>query len=140
MGNRIGERQVGLFILALWVGSLILPVFSTCRPGYDHVGGWFLLLFGWFGVLVLMPAWLANGFILGIGITLAFGRRPPIWLGVLAVGFAATAWWWTAWQDDTGAVPICHYHSGYWLWLATAAVALIASIAVRRMGRARGQV
>ena len=134
MGNRFGDprRLAGFLILALWVVSLILPVFSTCRPGYDHVGGWFLLLFGWFGVFVLMPAWLANPLILGIGGTLAFGRRPPIWLGVLTAGLAATAWWWTAWQDDAGSAPICRYHAGYWLWLVTAALVLIAPIALRR--------
>ena len=133
MANRLGNpwQLVGFLVLAPWTLSLAVPVFSTCRPGYDHVGGWFLLLFGWFGVFVFMPAWLANIFILAVGGVLAFGRRPPIWLGVLAGGFAATAWWWKEWQDDTGAVPICHYHAGYWLWLASAAVALIAPIAMR---------
>src|SRR5258707_11145169 len=101
MGNRFGDprRLTGFLILVLWVVSLILPVFSTCRPGYDHVGGWFLLLFGWFGVFVLMPAWLANFFILGVGGALALRKRPPIWLGVLAGGRAATPPGWTEWQD-----------------------------------------
>ncbi len=138
MDHRFGDprRLAGFLILLLWTLSLILPAFSTCRPGYDHVGGWFLLLLGWLGLLTLTPAWLANFFILGVGVTLALGKRPPIWLGVLAAGFAVTAWWWTAWGDDTGLVPICHYHAGYWLWLAAAALALIAPVAARRRGKA----
>jgi len=126
------RRWAGLAILLLWTASLILPVFTTCRAGYDHVGGWFLLMFGWFGILMLIPAWFANFFVLAVATILVLEMRPPIWLGLLGAILAATAWWWTAWQDDTGAVPICHYHAGYWLWLAVAALAAIVPILIRR--------
>jgi hypothetical protein len=122
------RRWLGLVILLTWTASLALPVFTTCRTGYDHVGGWVLLLLGWLGLLTLMPAWLANFLIVGIGGALFFRRRPPIWLGVLAAILAGTAWWWKAWADDTGEVPICHYHAGYWLWLAIGALTLLATI------------
>jgi hypothetical protein len=125
------RRWLGLGLLVAWTASLALPVFTTCSAGYDHVGGWFLLLVGWFGILVWMPAWLANVAIVGIGAALYFHRRPPIWLGVLTAVVAATAWRWEAWADDTGERPICHYHAGYWLWLGAAALALLATIVVR---------
>jgi hypothetical protein len=124
-------RWFGLLILLTWTASLALPVFSACRTGYDHVGGWVLLLLGWLGFLTLMPAWLANFLIVGIGVARFFRRRTPIWLGALTAILAATALWWKAWRDDTGEVPICHYHAGYWLWLASAALALLATIMAR---------
>src|SRR5215469_9026544 len=111
------RRWLGLAILLTWILSLALPVFTTCAPGYDHVRGLVLLALGWFGVLALMPAWLANGLIVGIGGALLVQRRPPVWLGLLTATIASTALWWKAWGDDLGERPICHYHTGYWLWL-----------------------
>jgi hypothetical protein len=126
------SRIAGIVILALWALSLALPVFTTCRPGYDHVGGWFLLGFGWMGLMLLQPAWLANWLIVIIAAILLAERRAPIWLGVLMAAIAGGAWFFTAWYDDTGNVPICHYHAGYWLWLATAVVALLATFLPKR--------
>jgi hypothetical protein len=125
------SRYAGILILVMWVASLILPVFSTCRAGYDHVGGWFMLMMGWMGVIVLQPAWFANLLMLVIaGLLLARGHAP-VWLGVLTVIIAAPAWLFKEMTDDTGAVPICHYHAGYWLWFATAVVALLATFIPR---------
>src|SRR5215470_16150558 len=104
------RRWLGLAILLAWTASLALPVFTTCTPGYDHVQGWFLLLFGWLGFLTVTPAWLANGLMAGIGVALLFNQRPPLWLGVFTAVIAGTAWWWRAWADDVGERPICHYH------------------------------
>jgi hypothetical protein len=86
------SRWLGLLVLTMWGVSLFLPVFTTCRPGYDHVEGWFVLSFGWFGILAYMPAWFANLFVLGVGAMLVLEMRPPIWLGALAAIFGATAW------------------------------------------------
>lgn len=127
----VSRRWAGVLILAMWVASLILPVFSACNHNYDETGGWFLLAAGWFGFLVLQPAWLANWFILAVGVVLVLNKRPPIWLGMLAGIFAAPAWWWKEWNDDSGSVPICHYHSGYWLWLAVAGVCVIVPFLTR---------
>ncbi|HEY5338174.1 MAG TPA: hypothetical protein VIJ85_08230 [Rhizomicrobium sp.] len=125
MSDLFSRRSAGFLILGLWIVSLVLPAFSSCNAGYRDTGGWFLLLFGWFGVLEMMPAWFANIFIVLIALLLIFHRRAPIWLGIPAAVLAATAWWWTAWQDDSGPVPICHYQAGYWLWLAVGALALV---------------
>jgi hypothetical protein len=124
-------RAIGAIILGLWAVSLLLPVFTTCRPGYDHVQGWFLLALGWFGFMAFMPAWLANMFILLMGTMLVLEFRPRLWIGIACAVFAATAWWFTDWYDDTGAVPICHYHAGYWLWLAVALIVLAVPLIVR---------
>ena len=126
------SRAAGIVILLMWAVSLVLPVFSTCRSGYDHVGGWFLLGFGWMGAMVLQPAWFANWLIVIIAAILLAERRAPIWLGVLTALVAGGAWFFTDWYDDTGNVPICHYHAGYWLWFATADVALLATFLPRR--------
>jgi hypothetical protein len=125
MENLVSRRSAGLLILILWLASLVLPAFSSCNNGYPDTGGWFLLLFGWFGVFEFMPAWFANIFIVIIAGLLIFHRRAPIWLGIPAGLLAATAWWWTAWEDDSGPVPVCHYQSGYWLWLGVGALAMI---------------
>jgi hypothetical protein len=125
------SRATGILILLMWLASLALPVFTTCRAGYDHVGGWFVLMMGWMGVIIVQPAWFANIAILAIAILLIVRRRAPIWLGIIAAGLAACAWYFTDMVDDTGNVPICHYHAGYWLWLATAGVALLATFIPR---------
>src|SRR3569833_1519299 len=130
------RRFIGAAILILWAATIALPGFSSCRPGYDHVGGWFLLAFGWMGLIVFQPAWLANFFIVGAGIALFFRYRPPVLIGVLAGGLAACAWGFKAWADDTGDAPICHYHAGYWLWLAVAAVVLFVPFVVRMDAKA----
>jgi hypothetical protein len=44
--NVTARRWSGFVILLLWAATLVLPVFTTCRPGYDHVEGWFVLAFG----------------------------------------------------------------------------------------------
>ena len=54
------SRIVGGLILLMWAVSVALPVFTTCRSGYDHFPGLFLLAIGWMGLLTLQPAWLAN--------------------------------------------------------------------------------
>jgi hypothetical protein len=126
MGARFSaSRILGAVILLMWAVSLVLPVFTTCRAGYDHVGGWFLLLMGWLGVLEVQPAWFANILIVLIAILLMVRQRASIWLGIPA------ALYFTDMYDDTGNVPICHYHAGYWLWLATAGAALLATFIPR---------
>ena len=126
------RRTAGLLILIVWLASLALPVFTTCRPGYDHVGGWFMLLMGWMGVAVVQPAWFANILILIVAGLLLAHRRAPVWLGVLTAAVAACAFYFKDMYDDTGTVPICHYHAGYWLWLGAAAFALVATWATRK--------
>ena len=86
---------------------------------------------GWFGLMAYMPAWIANIFILIMGAMLVLEFRPRVWIGIAAATFAATAWWFTDWYDDTGNVPICHYHAGYWLWLAVALIVLLVPVIVR---------
>lgn len=125
-------RIAGIAIFAMWAASLVLPVFTTCRAGYDHVGGWFVLMMGWMGVMALQPAWFANILILVMAALLIWRHHAPIWLGVITAVVAACAWYFTDMYDDTGNVPICHYHAGYWLWLATAGVALLATLIPRR--------
>jgi hypothetical protein len=125
------SRIAGIAILMMWIASLILPVFTTCRAGYDHVGGWFVLMIGWMGVLELQPAWFANLLILVIAGILLAERRAPVWLGGITLALAGCAFYFKDMVDDTGQVPICHYHAGYWLWLATAVVALLATFIPR---------
>ncbi len=129
-------RIAGILILLMWAASLALPTISACRAGYDHAPGVFLLAIGWMGLLMLQPAWIANILILVIAGMLLVRQRAPIWLGVLTVVIAGCGWFFTALYDDTGPVPICHYHAGYWLWFATAAVALLATFLLRAPAKA----
>jgi hypothetical protein len=87
--------------------------------------------------MAYMPAWFANLFVVIVGTVLVLEMQPWIWMGVLGAAFAATAWWFTDWYDDTGAVPICHYHAGYWLWLGVALIALVVPVIVRVDGGTR---
>jgi hypothetical protein len=111
------RRWLGLLILVLWAASLLLPVFTTCRPGFYHVEGYWLLLLGYYGLSVNEPGWIANLFMVAIGGVLVLGRRPWMWLGILCAAFTASAWWFTDWYSYDSVLPICHYHTGYWLWL-----------------------
>ena len=136
------RRWLGLLILLLWAISLILPVFTTCRPGSYYVEGYVLLMFGWYGLSVGAPAWIANLFIVAIGGVLALGRRPWMLLGILCAAFTACALWFTDWYSYGGAMPICHYYAGYWLWIAVGFIAAVIPIwlwQVMRGAKAKGE-
>jgi hypothetical protein len=119
-------RAAGALILLLWLASLPLPVFATCHSGGNYTEGWSLLAYGWFGFLVLNPAWLANIGMMIVPLLLIIRGRAPIWLGIATGLIAATAWFFTDMYDDQGSIPICYRGAGYWVWLAVGALTLLA--------------
>ena len=131
MRNLFSRRNFGFLILAMWLASLVLPVFTACGPGYDNTPGYMILLIGWMGLLIIQPAWFANLLIVAVIIVLLLRNRVPLWLGIATPLVAAPALFFTDMYDDRGAIPICHYQTGYWLWLATAGMALLATLLTR---------
>jgi hypothetical protein len=74
-------RVTGVVAAALWIGSLFLPALATC-PGANEqwYDGYYLLLFGMFGVSFGILGWYANmPFIAAVAMLLR-GTVPNIFL------------------------------------------------------------
>ena len=120
------RRWLGLAILLGWIVSLAAPV-ASLSGNRIWGNGLQLLLIGWLGFLMFIPAWLANFPIMGIGLALLLGRQPPKWLGIITAFLASTALFWRQVPGDVGSSHIGHYHFGYWLWIATGWLCLLAT-------------
>jgi hypothetical protein len=126
--------MVSVVLLAI---SCVLFVTSLFNEGYyDDRGGpparaFLLLLIGWLGLFLGFIAWLANPLLLMGWLLLAVRQRRS----AAACAFAATVcagsflFCKTIVSDEAGHHSrITGYGLGYWLWLASAAVLLAASL------------
>jgi hypothetical protein len=116
--------------------SMILFLASLTQDGFYLEGGdltaWSsmgLLLTGWLGLLVGVPAWLANPALATAWILALLGpsrRWYAFAFAVLAVGLCASFLIYRdILVDEAGhRHAITAYAPGYWLWLASAGVAL----------------
>src|SRR5262249_32211982 len=117
--------------------SCILFVTSLFNEGYsDDRGGrpapaLLLFLIGWLGVFLGFIAWLANPLLLMGWILLAVRRRRSAAACAFAAAVCAGSFLFCKpiVSDDAGhRSRITGYGLGYWLWLASAAVLLAASL------------
>lgn len=133
------RRKSGPWLMRLGVGlSLALLLTSLPFPCYVVEGrtgfgeGIALLLIGWMGVFDGQVAWLANPLLL-LGWCATFLRLPRIiglTLTLLATGFALG---FLLYPDilvnEAGhRAAITGYRTGYWLWVGSTLVALLAAV------------
>ena len=130
--REMSAGRAGLIIsIVLYAACMFLDTFSVTGQR-SFADGWWLLFFGWTmldrGHEYL--AWLANPLLfLGWILVLLRLRLPAAGsaMGALAFGIAflgAT----TVDVSSDGPVEITGYKEGYWLWLASMAVALVAAV------------
>lgn len=112
--------------LSLYVSSLFLPVLYLERE--KPVNGSTLLVAGWWGVLMLNPAWFANpAYFVAIGAFLRgaypFSRRVSfVAIGLGLCSLYAKEWW----STEARGTPIMHLGVGFYVWFVSMA-ALLAS-------------
>jgi hypothetical protein len=115
---------------ALYSVSLFLPalLFATRGP----IEGYWVLLWGWWGLMGMSPAWLANVAFYAAGIA-CIARKDMFarWASgaTLLLGlssFAAKEWWF----NEGSGTPIRALGSGFYLWMASFVLLLLASFIV----------
>lgn len=117
----------------LFIASLFLDGFYIDRPDDPRAWspGYGLLLLGWMAVLMGVPAWLANPAVMAAWILLLVDlKRAAFAAAALAMLFALSFLLWDKIiTDEAGNYSkITGYGSGYWCWVASAAMAFLGGI------------
>jgi hypothetical protein len=125
--------SVGIFVLAMPMNSFCVHDNCDFWPSYS------VLMFGWLGVLGAPNSsditWLANPLIFAAWLFIFLAKR---WLAIatsaLAVILGASFLWAkTVLMSEGGNFyQISGYATGYWLWLASMALACLAAVLVPR--------
>lgn len=104
----------------MWVASVFLPVWETRADityEWQTFSGLWPLLMGWFGILMLCPAWTANL----LFPVMIFGWREVSSTGyavsLIAVIVAATAYYFPELPFDYESAVIISRMAGFYLWL-----------------------
>jgi hypothetical protein len=126
------RRNVGIVALLMWIASLLLPVETDCGSPYPS-HGYNIFAIGWLGALDMQFGWFANLFMLWVMGRLLFDRRPGIIPAIIGLGLALSA---PAWKDTPTDVQtsVCERHSGFYLWIACAALLAFVALADFTMG------
>jgi hypothetical protein len=128
------RQIIGAVALVMWVASLILPVETDCGFSYANQG-YLILASGWLGVLMFQFGWFANPFMLWVMGRLLFDKRSGIIPAIIGLVLALNALAWKTTPTDNGYNTICARHSGFYVWIACAA--LLAAVALIGMIRHR---
>ena len=152
---RFAPTFAGLLCWGLLLASAVLPPFGAGGNGTlvrGDLRGWFLLVFGFYGpVGVFLGAeewgllsWLANPcWLVATVASMARAYRAAIPFGAAAVAFALTSFHLREIPggDMTPHGKIEHYEAGFFLWLSSMALCLLAPVVLlplSRRGRADG--
>ena len=135
-------RIAALVLLALWVGSLLVPAVGGCAVGkpVSWTPGWEIGLVGFMGPLQLQFAWYANPAFIVLTIFLFLLGRANllmIILAVLTLALGATAFTWQDILTDSPTTRLCWYGPGFWMWLLALFGLAAATIADRFPRKAR---
>ncbi len=132
--------SIVLYIASLKFDAFCVASLSNCYPGWQAlILGPVALVFepaeasvAWFANLLLIPTWL----VMVVG-----DRRLTLGLGIAALTVASTFMLVKTFVDNEGAVanPIVRLGAGYWLWLGSIAVCIIATISARSHRRGISQ-
>ena len=104
--------SLGFFLFSL--GSPVF-LFQSAEP----IEGLHVLVWGWWGLIIGNPGWLANWFY-GVSITLSFIGKKYIAFAVsfLAILFALDGFRVTEWYfNEGGGTPVIGLGLGYYYWL-----------------------
>lgn len=124
------SKRLFLASMGAYAVSLALPAFTTLHSGQlQYRYGWEALLMGAFGVAVGQPAWLANPLLWG-----AWGTRRvrivglSLALSLLAFAVAMMFLAINALPSDAAAKVEFHASVGFFVWLASIALAATAAL------------
>jgi hypothetical protein len=127
--------SIGLLFLsvAVYIAALLQDEVFCVSGNCGDWPGYAILLFGVLAVggNLANMAWLANPLLLATWLTTWFGRRTPsVIVGLAALVLAASFLFaGTVVSNEAGiANPITGLRLGYWLWLASAAIACTAAM------------
>lgn len=115
----------------LFAASLTQDAFCVSGICSDWPG-WSILLFGVLG----HSSWFANPLLLASWIAALFSRRlPALILALAAIGLAGSFMFeTTVITNEAGmANPVTGLREGYWLWLASIGMAVIAAFFARKV-------
>jgi hypothetical protein len=119
------RRIVGAVALSLWLASLTKAVIWPCadpgvlNPPFYGIG---ILIFGWTGPMHGQFGWFANPLMLWIIGRLLLQYRAPLVPALISFGLALSSFTWTNQAGDAGWGKLCKHGSGFYLWIACAAV------------------
>jgi hypothetical protein len=139
MALRLDASSLRILAISVYVASLLFPPYITRHPAMQE-SGFTILVFGWFSLLGLSMAWLANPLVIFCFFRMKTSPRLCRALSVLAIVVAfdfarvKTLGWDSSRDEHAGAVV--GFGVGSYLWLAALALALMASLAfVRESGQ-----
>jgi hypothetical protein len=121
-------RLLARCAIALWLLSLVFPVFSIGIDGKEFWPGWAVLLFGWLGpVNELNVAWFANLFFLYVYFKVALGK-PAFWsiLIMLPLSFDSFRFRHIPSPGGSGST-VTGYGWGFLLWFLAIFILVIAN-------------
>ena len=117
--------------VTLFAASLMQEAFCVSGICSDWPG-WSILLFGALG----HTSWFANPLLLASWIAALFARRiPALFLSLAALGLGGSFMFETSViTNEAGmANPVTGLREGYWLWLASMVLAVIAAFFARKV-------
>lgn len=121
---------ISLYILSglLFFYSLTQPVFLF--SDHEPIEGLHVLFWGWWGMILGHPGWLANWlYSATITMNLLGKRKIAIILGLIAVAFSLDGFRVTEWYFNEGnSTPIKDLGVGYSYWLAAIGVGAFSTL------------
>jgi len=125
------RRKAALILsLGLYGISLVLPALEFQRD--PTVSGFKVLAYGWMGVLTGDVAWLANpAYFAAIAV---FGERKhamAVVAAAIALGLGATTVLAKSWYYASTGAPVKALGPGFYVWMASFLVLLVAAFFVR---------
>ena len=123
-------RQAGLGLaLLLYAISLALP--GLHLRDYPPVEGYRILLTGWYGLMVLQVAWLANP-LFAAAVIAAIRHRPRLAAGLAAAAFGIGLLSFTATNWIAHHAYMERLGAGFYVWMAAFLVLATTSLISRR--------
>ncbi|REG34217.1 hypothetical protein ATI61_103110 [Archangium gephyra] len=142
--RRAALASLGLYVLAC--ATPAVATYDTVNREYNLLFGAELLLIGCLGVFAFNYGWFANLFLAGSGFALLMRKdRTALVLGVLAILVGLDTLYWyekpmlatsRANQVETGELQLRYPSIGFFLWMASMFVLVIAVLVLRQRSRA----
>jgi hypothetical protein len=128
------RRLIGVVTLLLLAASLVLPAIQTQKDAgvaAEWSAGFTFAAIGFLGPLEGQFGWFANPIILFLSGCLLLNRRAHWAVGALAVGLVVSTRLFFFQGCADSCETVVGFGSGYYLWLASALLPMLAGIADR---------